>query len=361
MEQKLLMKDDIGKLYSELTKEYNFYAPVKEKGNIIFKKIDDPEEIVLDYLNSKIPPKSILFPEMEVLFEYTLEDKKVEIIDRKDLDEKILIFGIRPCDAYSLQLIANFFSFHGNWKDEIYLKKKENTTIIGMGCNTPRSTCFCTSVDGNPFDKEDTDIFLSDLGEKYLVEGISDKGKGMIQKFSWLSDAKKADVQKAEKLAKLAEDSIKNKLDVTKTTNILETSFADPVWEEISESCVSCGTCSYLCPTCTCFDVIDETDEYSHKGRRIRIWDTCQSCLYTMETSGHNPRTTKIQRCRNRIMHKFSYYPANYNVLGCVGCGRCIQLCPVNNDLRNIINKILNIEIKEVKKEDAESIHTVPY
>lgn len=347
MEEKILLKEQMGKLYSDLSGEYNFYAPIIEKGNIIFKKIENPEEIVLDYLNSKVPPKSVLFPETEVLFEYTFEGKDIKIEDRKDLDEKILIFGVRPCDAYSFELMAKFFSFHGNWKDEIFLKKKENTTIIGMGCNAPRSTCFCTSVGGNPFKKEDSDIFLTDLGEKYLVEPISDKGKVLIQKLSWLSKATDSDVKKSKKLAKQAEDCIINKLDVDEVTKVLETSFENPVWNEISESCVSCGTCSYLCPTCTCFDVIDETDDYKHKGRRIRIWDTCQSCLYTMETSGHNPRTTKIQRCRNRIMHKFSYYPINYGLLGCVGCGRCIYLCPVNNDLRTIMNKILKIEKKE--------------
>ncbi|MHA1291337.1 MAG: 4Fe-4S dicluster domain-containing protein [Promethearchaeota archaeon] len=353
MQKKILMKEQVGKLYSELKKEYKIYAPIKKKGNIVFDKIDKSEDIVLDYLNSKIPPKSVLFPEMEILFEYELDGKNVNIIDRKDLDEKILILGIRPCDAYSFQLFATFFKAHGNWQDEIYLKKKENTTLIGMGCNNPRTTCFCTSVDGNPFKKDDMDIFLTDLGNKYLIEGISEKGKSLMEKLSWLTDASDNDVQKSQELAKQAEESIVTKIDAKSATKILEVCFEHPVWEEISESCIGCGSCSYLCPTCTCFDVIDETDQYNNKGRRIRIWDTCQFCLYTLETSGHNPRDTKIQRCRNRIMHKFSYYPRNYGLLGCVGCGRCINSCPVNNDLRTIIDKIL--EVKE-NKEDEKAV-----
>ena len=350
MEQKILKKDEIGKLYNELASEYNFYAPIKKKGNISFEKIEKPEDILLDYLNSKIPPKSILFPQMEVLFEYTLDEKDVEITDRQDLDQKILIFGIRPCDAYSFELFANFFSSHGNWKDEIYLKKKENTTLIGIGCNTPRTICFCTSVKGNPFNKENMDVFLTDLGEKYLVEGISDKGKEIVKKLSWLSKASDSDLKKSKELAKQAEESITSKIDSETIVKNLETSFEHPIWEEISESCIGCGSCSYMCPTCTCFDVIDETDQYNNRGRRIRIWDTCQSCLYTMETSGHNPRDTKIQRCRNRIMHKFSYYPMNYELLGCVGCGRCISVCPANNDILTILNKIEKIEKEEDEK-----------
>lgn len=214
MVEKILMKNQISKLYIELAEENNFYAPVKEKGDIIFKKILKPEDIVLDYLNSKIPPKEVLFPQMEVLFEYKLDGKNIEITDRQDLDEKIVIFGVRPCDAYSFKLFANFFSFHGTLKDEIYLKKKENTTVIGIGCNNPRTTCFCTSVEGHPFKKDDVDIFLSDLGDKYLVEVISDKGKSLVQKLSWLIDATDADKQKAQELSKKAEKSISTKMDV---------------------------------------------------------------------------------------------------------------------------------------------------
>ena len=174
--------------------------------------------------------------------------------------------------------------------------------------------------------------------------------KKIVKKLSWLSDATDNDVKRSNELAKQAEESITSKIDSDIIVNNLETCFEHPVWEEISETCIGCGSCSYLCPTCTCFDVIDETDQYNNRGRRIRIWDTCQSCLYTMETSGHNPRDTKIQRCRNRIMHKFSYYPTNYELLGCVGCGRCIAVCPANNDLLTILNKIEKIEKKEDEK-----------
>jgi ferredoxin len=346
MDEKILKKTEIEKFYNELEKEYKFYAPTKVKGNITFKKISNPEEIELDYLNSKVPPKDVLFPQKETIFEYRYEGKDVIIEERKDLDDKLLIFGVRPCDVYSFKLLEDFFAF-GEFQDDIFLKKRENTTIIGIGCNNPRQTCFCTSVGGHPFQKESTDVFLSDLGEYYLVEVISEKGKALVNKLSWLADAKKADLDKSKELAKQAEESFTTKFNFDLVSQVLDENFEHPVWEEISESCIGCSSCTFLCPTCTCFDVIDENDEYNNRGRRIRIWDTCQSCLYTLETSGHNPRPEKIQRCRNRIMHKFSYYPSNYDCLGCVGCGRCIAACPVNNELRLIIDKILEIEEKE--------------
>ena len=351
MSKKLLNKSDVAKLYSELAKDYKFWAPTKEKGNIVFKQIEKAEEIELDYLNSKIPPKEVLFPKMETIFEYEYEGKDVKIKERTDLDDKILVFGARPCDTYSFKMLDDFFS-KGKFEDEIFAKKKANTTVVSMGCNTPRQTCFCTSVGGNPFSKDETDVFLADIGDKYLVEPVSEKGIALVAKLSWLSEASDADTQKADALKKEAEDSFVTKFDFDTVTKILNENFDHPVWQEIAESCIGCSSCTFLCPTCTCFDVIDEHDQYKDKGRRIRIWDTCQSCLYTLETSGHNPRPAKIQRCRNRIMHKFSYYPANYDCLGCVGCGRCILACPVNNELRVIIDKVMEIE-KEGEKASA--------
>lgn len=352
MQELILLKEQIPKFYNELAKNYTIYAPTKEKGNIIFKKIVNVEDIVLDYLNSKVPPKELLFPKTDILFEYKINGKEIEIEDIKNLDEKRIIFGIRPCDAYSFFLLENFFS-QGEVKDEIILKRRENTSLIGIACNTPKTTCFCTSVGGHPFKKENFDILLVDLDNKYIVEGISNKGKKLIKKFSWLTSATDADIKAAQELAILAEQSISTKLNLEDIDKVLDPNFNHPIWKEISESCIGCGTCSFLCPTCTCFDVIDEKIPNENRGRRVRIWDTCQFCLYSLHTSGHNPRDSTIERCRNRILHKFCYYPENYNLLGCVGCGRCIQLCPVNNDLRKIIEKISNIEKIESEKINA--------
>ncbi|MFX1496359.1 MAG: 4Fe-4S dicluster domain-containing protein [Promethearchaeota archaeon] len=352
MQENILLKEQIGKLYDTLAKEYTFYAPIKEKGNIVFRKITKSGDIVLEYLNSKVPPKEILFPKTDILFEYKINGKEIEIENIKGLDEKKIIFGIRPCDAYSFYLLENFFS-QGEVKDEIILKRRENTTLIGIACNSPKTTCFCTSVGGNPFQKENLDIFLVDLGNKYLVESISEKGKKLVKKLSWLTEATDNDVKTAQELAIKAERAISTKMDLKDIDKVLDPNFNHPIWEEISESCIGCGTCSFLCPTCTCFDVIDEKIPNENRGRRIRIWDTCQFCLYSLHTSGHNPRESNIERCRNRILHKFCYYPENYDVLGCVGCGRCIQLCPVNNDLRKIIEKISNIKKIESEKVNA--------
>jgi ferredoxin len=284
---------------------------------------------------------------METLFNFTISGKNTEIEPVK-IENKNIILGIRPCDSYSYTLLENFFSF-GDVKDDIFLEKRKNTVLIGMGCNSPKRTCFCTSVNLHPYRKDDVDIFLADLGKKYLVTPISDTGKTIVNKLKWLSNATKPDIAMAEKLSKQAEASITTKFDVEKTTEILAHAFNHPIWEELNESCLGCGSCTFFCPTCHCFDVIDQTDNYTGKGKRVRIWDTCQFSIYSHHTSGHNPRATGKERTRQRILHKYSYYPKNYDLIGCVGCGRCIQSCPVNRDIRTMIEKINKIKMEEVE------------
>lgn len=347
--EKILIKNEIPKFLSGLTEIYSVYGPIENNGNINFEKIEDSKKLKLNYLNSKIPPKSVIFPQLETIFEYEKKDDDIIIKEPDDIEEKRLIFGIRPCDAYSFKLLETFFSY-GKFDDELFLQKRQNTILIGLGCNEPRNTCFCTSVNGHPFKDDDVDLFMVDLNDRYLITPITNTGKKLIENFSWLKNANENNLKKSIELSKKAESKIQTLLELNNISEKFDGSFENKIWKRISESCLGCGSCAFLCPTCHCFDVIDEEDHYNNRGRRIRIWDTCQFPLYTLHTSGHNPRPSRIERCRNRILHKFSYYPKNYNLIGCVGCGRCIQYCPVNNDIREILREFQKID--KDKEED---------
>ena len=118
----------------------------------------------------------------------------------------------------------------------------------------------------------------------------------------------------------------------------LEDSFDSPFWDKIHQTCLACGICTFLCPTCHCFAFDDS--RVDSKGERIRLWDCCQYPAFTLEASGHNPRISSRERMRQRIMHKFSYYVKNFGEVACVGCGRCVENCPINLDLREIVTII---------------------
>jgi len=336
MKWKVIEKSKMPVLVGELTKEYEVFAPVKERSIVSFERISSENQAYLDFRNTKKPPKEIFFPQTETLFTYRTGKKDVEIVESPAVKGKRVVLGVRPCDARSFVLLDKFFS-SGEHKDMYYLEKRKNTNIVGLACNHPLSTCFCTSLGGSPFGKEGMDLLLQDINDKYLIETVTERGEELIKKFPWLKDAEKADIERAKKLSADAETAVKSKVSVNGVSEKLDRMFDDPLWDQICQKCLGCGVCTFLCPTCCCFDILEEE---TAEGKRVRIWDSCQFSCFTLQGSGHNPRPSGKERMRQRVMHKFNYFVKNYGESFCVGCGRCVQECPVNLDIREVVGAI---------------------
>lgn len=335
MKMKVIEKSKMSDFIKELLKVYEVIAPVKDKNIVTFEKISSENQVYLNFQNTKKPLKEVFLPQNETLFTYKGNGKDMQIVEPPAVNGERVVLVVRPCDAKSLVLMDKVFS--GQYEDVYYLKKRNNTTIIGLACNHPLSTCFCTSVGGSPSGKEGMDVLLHDLNDKYLLESVTQKGEELIKKFPDLKEAEQADVEKAKRLSEDAEKSIKCKISVKNACEELGKKFDDPMWDQFYQKCLGCGICAFLCPTCTCFDVVDEGTE---EGKRVRIWDCCQFGCFTLHGSGHNPRPSQKERTRQRIMHKFNYCFSNYGEGFCVGCGRCVRECPVNLDVREVIGTI---------------------
>jgi ferredoxin len=334
MDSLLLSKNDLSKFITELIKKNKVFAPVKNNETILYEQITKPSEMNLEFCKSEYPPKALIFNQTETLFKFTPGTKAN--IDPVDVDEKKIIFGIRPCDAKSIAILDH--AFKGDYKDPYFLKRRENTILIGLSCNKPEINCFCTSFDDTPASSKYLDILLTDIGDKYFVEVTNDKGKQLTKGMSQLfKPAKESDAKKKKEIEKKAIDMISRHQKTNGITKKLDKIFDNPFWKEIAFKCVGCGTCTYLCPTCHCFDIQDEST--LTKGARVRVWDTCMNPEYTLHASGYNPRPARTNRVRNRIYHKYNYYPKNFDVIACVGCGRCIDLCPVNIDIIDVVSK----------------------
>lgn len=342
MKWKVIEKSKLPVLMAELAKENEVFAPVKEKSIVSFKRISSENQAYLDFRNTKKPPKEVFFPQTETLFTYRTDKKDVEVLEDPAVKGKRVLLGVRPCDARSFALLDKFFS-SGEDKDVYYLEKRKNTTIVGLACNAPLSTCFCTSMGGNPFGKEGMDLLLQDINDQYLIETVTERGEELIKKFPWLKDAEKADIERAKKLSEDAEKAVKSKVSVKNVSEKLDRMFDDPMWDQIYQRCLGCGVCTFLCPTCCCFDILDEETE---EVKRVRIWDSCQFSCFTLQGSGHNPRPSGKERMRQRIMHKFNYFVKNYGESFCVGCGRCVRECPVNLDIREVVGAISTRQVE---------------
>ena len=338
MTDKVFEKEKWRKGLEGLMDAYTLFVPVKDGDFHTFVPLSEEKRPDFNFQNTRLSPKSVIYPRSERLFEYSLDPTDPDAHVLKESQKEYLpqaIVGIRSCDAHAFQIVKRNFD-NPEYRDPWWVQHFESTTMIGLGCHDPCSTCFCTSVGGGPFHEEGLDALLVDLGERYLIKGLTGKGNAFLARMSGGAPADDAVLKHAEELARSASGKITASVSTERLKNkAMNDLFNAFFWEEIAFPCLNCGTCTYLCPTCWCFDIQDEVS--GKEGDRVRNWDSCMFPLFTLHGSGHNPRDNKVQRVRQRFMHKLKYYVDKYgNGVQCSGCGRCVRYCPVNIDIRKI-------------------------
>ncbi|UCE73254.1 MAG: 4Fe-4S dicluster domain-containing protein [Methanomassiliicoccales archaeon] len=342
MDDMVLKKEKLSEWSNELS-GYKLIAPSKEDDVVIFKETANLNMASLDYANSVKPPKEVFFPQTQELFRFE-KTPEVKVSEGKKQTEKVLLFGVRPCDARSLLILDKLFYWDS--EDPFYRQARDNTVIVGLACTSPHHNCYCTSVGGKPYSNEGLDVLMTDLGDRFFVEVITKKGEEVIRRPNELFlTATSEDKTLRDEIWEKAESEITKHVDVEGVHDKLGELFDSQYWEKKAQTCVGCGICSFLCPTCHCFDITDE--DCGTCGRRIRTWDTCMIPEYTVHASGYNPRPGKKNRLKNRVFHKFRYFPDRFDVIACVGCGRCISKCPVGIDIVETLKEVK--EQEEVK------------
>ncbi|HQI00047.1 MAG TPA: 4Fe-4S dicluster domain-containing protein [Deltaproteobacteria bacterium] len=337
MEKRLIKKDVLAGIIGRIAGDMNLFAPVLDEDNVLFEPVKDGNTALANYKNTKNAPKAFFFPRSETLMRYARKEKGMEFAGLGEEAGQAVLFGVRPCDARSFALLDLLFD-QEKYKDPYYIDKRGKTTVVAMSCTKPPySTCFCTSVGGSPTSADGADILLTDLGDAYLAEFLTDKGAALLKYFGDVKADAAAD-KKKEEIAAASAGEIKTTIPAREIKAFLDANFEHPFWDTIHRKCLACGTCTFMCPTCHCFDIQDEVK--GADGKRIRNWDSCMFPLFTKETSGHNPRPTQKERWRQRFMHKFRYYVDMFGPIACVGCGRCVMSCPVNIDIRKIAQDI---------------------
>lgn len=342
MDAMILPKSRISGFLGELReKGYEIWAPVEVEGEVDVMVLNGEMSPVTDYLNSRISPKAMAFPQSERMFVFSVDRKREDAFILKEVKEQEvgkLAFAIRPCDARAFGILDKVFLIQGAWQDPYYARKREAMTVMALGCNSPCSTCFCHWTGGGPFSQENVDVMMTDLGERLLLEPLTQKGEKLLAAAE-LPKAAPSEIEEAKGLKDSAREAMGDPLDpsLIRRRPLLEM-FGDSYWERAHEACIKCGICTYLCPTCSCFDIQDELR--GPCGVRGRNWDTCMFPLTTLHASGHNPRPTGKERFRQRFMHKLRYFLDDFGTIMCVGCSRCVQFCPVNIDIREIIREL---------------------
>ncbi len=339
MANKYIKKDQVKNFLGKAAQSSQLIAPIQSDSVVTFRPVSSADAVVLDYQNGAIPAKDLFFPQSEKMFSYNVKSPSWDIKEAEGVPERVL-FGVRPCDVKSLLLLDKVFD--EVFRDNYYLDKRNKTTIVAVSCNDCRHTCFCGAFGIAPDSSEGADVLFTDLGDKYFVEVVTEKGEKLVAaaKDLFTDDDGNGAAAKAKatenaktKQMQITLDGVKEKLD-----NMWDSD----IWEKESLRCIGCGTCTYVCPTCHCFDIVDFNDQGA-EGYRYRCWDSCQFANFTRAAGGHQPRPSKKERIRQRFLHKLRYFVDRYGETGCVGCGRCLEKCPVNLDIAQIINKVKEV------------------
>ena len=340
-----ISKDKIDELFAFIGEKQPLYLPVdNETGRADFKKWEKGVKLSSN-LKTVRSAKDFFFPKTEHMVSYEMKGKEITVNDPRKEIEDFVIFGVRACDAVGFTVIDNVY-LNMNPVDSYYKNRRDHGTVITLACNEPAKTCFCSTygidaslnADKNG-SKGDVSAWLS--GDKYFFEANTEKGKAFIEKAKAV--LKDEDAKAVDSLKKEISDKIEKlpfaHLDLSKFQgkDMLKI-FNSKIWEKVSEPCVGCGTCTYVCPTCMCFDV---RDFKTNNGiRQIRCWDSCMYNDFT-QMAAENPRHTQKERSRQRFMHKLMYYPmAHEGLFSCVGCGRCLESCPVNMNVVKVIKAV---------------------
>jgi len=326
---KTITKENLHKLLQTIIADHRLVAPARDGQRIHFRTITDIADIVphTDYITPRNPIKEFFFPPTEPLLGFERNESGFELKEPRLEAQPTVIFGCRPCDAASLVVMDPLYDW--DYRDNFWFARRQATTVVAISCTRADESCFCTAVGGAPNSTTGSDILLTPLSDDlFLAEILTEKGEALAAKAPDLFADGEGDKDEA---CKAALEVLPPALDLDKIAAWLAENFENDRWAELSWKCLGCGCCTFLCPTCHCFDIVDEGGY--RRGVRRRNWDGCQFAWFTLHASGHNPRPDQASRWRQRVQHKFNYYVQKFGLRSCVGCGRCIRHCPVNMNI----------------------------
>ncbi len=338
-----IAKADLSKLYEALACEQELFVPAKVAGQTNFALWTSETETDIDTLKTVKSPKDVFFPQSENLYTVHKEDKKYKITPEAIQDRDFVVFGMKACDIQGIRVLDKVFL--SKPVDTFYAARRAHGTIVALACGEPEESCFC-KVFGIDCAEPDADVATWAVGEELYWKALTEKGEILTSKAAHLlteCDDSAVETKKTE-IRAIVEKLPYSNLDLTGWDgDATKAKFDSPVWEELYKPCLACGTCTFVCPTCQCYDIKDY--DTGHGVQRYRCWDSCMYSDFTMMAHGNN-RTSQLQRFRQRFMHKLVYFPANNDgMYSCVGCGRCVDKCPAHLNIVKVI--------KAFQKEEA--------
>ena len=349
MSFKVIPKSAFAPWVARLLDGYKVIGPAAAAhGRYSFKEITAPDQLALDYTQSVLPPKKRLLPRRESLFRFDMSKGSIEpTIDA----EPTVLLGVHTCDLHAIQLLDEVFQ--AGYADQHYMARRAATTIVSIECLSPCTPhSFCKSM-GTASVTEGFDLHLTDMGDSYAIDVGTDKGAALLDSFGpELVEASTADITRLNQTLsdKWPRFPYRIETDITDLANLLSVSYQSDLWDELGERCLACGACTIVCPTCYCFNVVDEVDFTLEAGVRYRQWDGCPLHEFALVAGGHNFRPANADRQRHRFYRKGKYQMDAHGLAGCVGCGRCADACLVGINPVETFNELARRRIPMTRR-----------
>lgn len=340
MKYAVLKKEDLNKWLEFLKKKAKLYAPKKKENHYVFRPVKDADEICLKYIPTLLPPKKYYFPQKEKLMEFSAKSFKTERAIKTH--EEFILFGVHTCDIAGIQCMD--VVFRENPADPFYLNRKDKMTIIGIEClEYCDKYASCTSM-GNHVPRGGYDLMMTDIGNSFILHINSEKGENLVKGVGYIKEAEEKYMVLLESVRKEKKNAFKDELKghLHDVYDAFDRSFCSDVWKDVGNKCVACSNCTMVCPTCYCFDIIDEMELNFNDGMRYRIWNGCQMDDFAKVAGGEDFRKGRDARQRHRYYRKFKYPVDKFRRFFCTGCGRCTRSCVAGISLVETVNAILD-------------------
>jgi sulfhydrogenase subunit beta (sulfur reductase) len=335
----VIKKDDLNKWVTHLMKKARLYAPKKKENSFVFRPVKDVAEICLKYIPTILPPKKYYFPQKEKLLKFNVKPFKTSKAIKEF--EDFILFGVHTCDIAGIQCMD--VVFRQEPEDPNYLNRKDKMTIIGIEClEYCDKFANCTAM-GNHVPRGGYDLMMVDIGQQFVLHINSEKGELLVKGLAYIKEAgpKDMDALAAAREAKKKVFKQEFNTSLPKVYEAFDKSFASQVWEDVGKRCVGCGNCTAVCPTCYCFDVMDDMELSLQEGVRYRIWNSCQMDDFAKVAGGEDFRKGRDARQRHRYYRKFKYPVDKFNRYFCTGCGRCTRACMAEISLIDTVNSLI--------------------
>ena len=330
-----IKKENLSTLFQMIAENQELYLPIRTGNQVNFGVWSEEADVDLETLKTVKSPKDAFFPQSENLYTCVRDGKKLSVEPEALKEQDFVVFGMKACDVRGVEVLDKVFLSEP--VDSFYAARREHGIIVAMACKEPEETCFC-SVFGIDCAEPSADVAVWMTEEELYWKALTQKGERLTAQVAELFvETEETQVEEQKKSIREIVEKLPNAQLSLDGWNgeALKEKFDSPLWEELYKPCLACGTCTFVCPTCQCYDIKDY--DTGHGIKRYRCWDSCMYSDFTMMAHGNN-RTSQMQRFRQRFMHKLVYFPANNDgMYSCVGCGRCLEKCPSSLNIVKVI------------------------